>query len=122
MIYLKSDADMEMMRKAGSILAKTMQRLKEVVRPGITTGEIDRLAEEFLRREKTIPAFKGYRGFPASTCISINEEIVHGIPGERIVREGDIVSLDLGINHGGYFSDIAVTLPVGKIDQSAPRC
>lgn len=116
MIPLKSESDIEMMRKVGKVLAKVMQRLREHVGVGIPTAEIDRLAEDFLRKEKVIPAFKGYRGFPASICTSINEEIVHGIPGERRLKDGDIISLDLGANYEGYFADIAITVPVGKIN------
>ena len=115
MIPLKTEKEIEIMRRAGEILARIMQKLQAVIKPGISTQDIDRLAEGFLLREKVIPAFKGYRGFPATICTSINEEIVHGIPGQRILKEGDIIGLDLGINYEGYFSDIAVTLAVGKI-------
>lgn len=115
MIPLKSDYDLQMLRKSGSILSKVMKRLKGVVSPGITTGEIDRLAEELIIKEDSKAAFKGYRGFPAATCISVNEEVVHGIPGDRKIQSGDIVSLDLGVNYKGYFSDAAITLPVGKV-------
>lgn len=116
MIPLKSEKELEMMRKAGSILSGIMQKLRQYVNTGTSTLELNRMAEELIGEEKVIPAFKGYKGFPASICVSINEEIVHGIPGERRLKEGDIVSLDLGINYKGFFSDIAVTLAVGKVN------
>jgi len=105
-----------MIRQSGKILAKIMQKLREFIRAGISTQEIDRLAEELVRKENAIPAFKGYKGFPANICTSINEEIVHGIPGERRLENGDIISLDLGINYKGYFSDAAITLAVGRVE------
>jgi len=116
MIPLKSEKDLETLRRSGAILAKIMKRLHGLIKSGISTAEIDSLAEKLVAQENAIPAFKGYRGFPATVCASINEEIVHGIPGERRLKEGDIISLDLGINYQGYFSDAAFTLGVGKID------
>ena len=116
MISLKSEKDLEMLKRSGSILAAVMQKVKKIVQPGITTLDIDRLSEELICREKALPAFKGYNGYPATACVSVNEEIVHGIPGPRVILEGDIVSIDLGVNYQGYFSDMAVTLAVGKID------
>ncbi len=104
-----------MLKKSGKILAAVMQRLKEFIRAGVSTAEIDELTERLARKEGAIAAFKGYRGFPANICTSINEEVVHGIPGPRRLNEGDIISLDLGINYQGYFSDGAVTLGVGRI-------
>ena len=121
MIPLKSEKDLEMLRSSGAILAKVMRRLREFIRPGVSTAEIDRLAEELLGAENVIPAFKGYKGFPATVCTSINEEIVHGIPGERRIKEGDIISLDLGINYLGYFSDAAFTLGVGRLDPKTKK-
>ncbi|MDD2752925.1 MAG: type I methionyl aminopeptidase [Candidatus Omnitrophica bacterium] len=116
MIPLKSKADLVMLRESGRILAKILKELKSAIKPGIATQEIDKLAEDLLRREKVLAAFKGYRGFPASTCISLNEEIVHGIPGSRVIKDGDIVSLDFGLNYQGYYSDAAFTQPVGKVN------
>ena len=116
MIPLKSERDLEMLRRSGKILTKIMQKLRGFIRIGISTHEIDRLAEELVRKENAMPAFKGYKGFPANICTSVNEEIVHGIPSERKLKEGDIISLDLGINYAGYFSDVAVTLAVGRIN------
>ncbi len=110
-----------MLRKSGKILAKVLKKLQESVRPGITTKEINLLAEELVAKENALPAFKGYRGFPATICTSINEEIVHGVPGDRKIKEGDIVSLDLGVNYEGYFSDAAVTVAVGKIDSQGKK-
>jgi methionyl aminopeptidase len=116
MIPLKSPKDLQMLKRSGKILADVLQKVQRIVRPGITTSDIDRLSEELILKEKALPAFKGYQGFPATACVSVNEEIVHGIPGPRILLEGDIVSIDLGVNYRGYFSDAAVTLPVGKIE------
>ncbi len=116
MIPVKSEKDLEMLRKAGKILAKVLRKLEAFVSLGVSTAQIDRLAEELILKESALPAFKDYKGFPASVCTSINEEIVHGIPGERKLKEGDILSLDLGINYEGYFSDAAVTLAIGEID------
>lgn len=115
MIPIKSVKDLEMMRIAGRILAGIMQELEKRIRADIETADLDRVAGELIQREKVIAAFKGYKGFPANLCVSVNEEIVHGIPGGRRLKEGDIISLDLGINYQGYFSDIAVTLGVGQI-------
>ena len=116
MIPLKSEKDLAMLRKSGAILAKIMKRLEGFIKAGITTAEIDTLAEKLITEENVVPAFKGYKGFPASICTSVNEEIVHGIPGARILKEGDIISLDLGINYQGYFSDVAITLGLGRIN------
>lgn len=119
MVPIKSKEDLKMLRKSGRILSKIMRGLREFVKAGVSTYEIDQLAEELVRREKVIAAFKGYNGFPANICTSINEEVIHGIPGQRRLNDGDIISLDLGINYKGYFSDGAVTLPVGRISPKA---
>jgi methionyl aminopeptidase len=116
MIPIKSEKELGLLREAGRILAKVMNALRQSVRSGITTAGIDALAEELLAKEKVLAAFKGYRGFPATTCVSVNEEIVHGIPGQRKIESGDIVSIDLGINYEGYFSDAAFTVAVGEVD------
>ncbi len=121
MIPLKSEDDLRMMREAGKILAKTMQKLREFVRAGISTAELDQIAAGLLREENVAPAFKGYNGYPANICASVNEEIVHGIPGERRLKDGDIIGLDLGLNYKGYFSDLAVTLGVGRLNSSVNR-
>lgn len=121
MIPLKSKEDLEVLRISGKILGLVLKKIQESIKPGITTGEIDRLAEELILKENALPAFKGYRGFPASVCISVNEEIVHGIPGPRRLLEGDTLSLDLGVNYKGYFSDSAVTLAVGKVNSKVKK-
>jgi methionyl aminopeptidase len=120
-IPIKSKEDLKMLKKSGKILAEIMQRLKEVIKVGISTYKIDQLAEELARRKNALPAFKGYRGFPANICTSINEEVVHGIPNEKRLKEGDIISLDLGINYKGYFSDAAITLGLGRIDSRTEK-
>ncbi len=117
MITIKTDAQLEIMRKAGKIAAETLTMLEEKVKPGITTAEIDRVAEEYILSRQAKPGFKGYRGFPASTCISIDEEVVHGIPGSRMLKEGQIVSIDLGTIVDGYYGDSAATFPVGEISE-----
>lgn len=115
MIPLKSNDDLQQLRKSAAILAQIMRSLRESIEVGKTTSEIDKLAENLVRKENALPAFKGYRGYPASICISINDEVVHGIPGERRLREGDIVSLDFGVNYNGFFSDAAFTVGIGRI-------
>ena len=120
-IPIKSKEDLKMLKKSGKILAEIMQRLKEFIKVGVLTKEIDQLAEELIRKGDAISAFKGYRGFPANICTSINEEVVHGIPNERRLEEADIISLDLGINYKGYFSDAAITLGVGRIDSRTEK-
>jgi methionyl aminopeptidase len=121
MIPIKSRKDLEMMRAAGGILAKVMGKIAESAQAGVTTRAIDTLAEELIRKENCLPAFKGYKGFPATVCASVNEQIVHGIPDEKRLKEGDIVSLDLGLNYQGYFSDIALTVAVGKVSDAAQK-
>ena len=116
MIPLKSEKDLVMMRKSAEILAAVMRRLREEIRPGISTREIDILTEELVLHKNAASAFKGYKGYPASICTSLNEEIVHGIPAERKLESGDIISLDLGLNYQGYFSDLAITVAVGKVN------
>jgi methionyl aminopeptidase len=120
-IIIKSPREIEQMRRSNLIVAEVFQGLKKVIGPGISTQELDQITESIILLKGAVPAFKGYRGFPASLCISINEEIVHGIPSQRRLREGDIVSLDVGVNLNGYFGDGAITLPVGEVDQEARR-
>lgn len=115
MIELKSKDQIELMRQAGKVLARISQEVRSKIKTGLTTQEIDSFAEDLFRKEGVISAFKGYRGFPANTCISVNEEVVHGIPSERKLKEGDIVSVDLGIKKDGYFADMAFTVGVGKV-------
>lgn len=116
MIELKSPREIALMRRGGHILAEVVERLRASVKPGMSTLEIDEDVEEFIRSRGARPAFKGYRGFPATVCISINEEVVHGIPSaHRRVKEGDIVGLDLGCIVEGYYADCAFTLPIGEV-------
>lgn len=118
MIVLKSSRELALMRRAGRIVAKVHQRFREVVRPGITTAELEEAALQIIEVERANPSFKGYRGFPAAVCASINEEVVHGIPSpERVLEEGDIISLDVGAIYKGYHGDAAITLPVGEVDE-----
>jgi methionyl aminopeptidase len=119
MIPLKSKEDLKMLRYSGKILAKIIRSLGEFIAVGVSTEELDRIAEELVKKEKVKSAFKGYKGFPTNICASINEEIVHGIPSARKLKDGDIISIDLGINYNGYFSDAAVTLAVGKVSPRA---
>jgi methionyl aminopeptidase len=113
-IILKSPDEIARLRRAGRITALTIERLLEEVRPGITTADLDRIAEKSMRGEGATPSFKGYRGFPASICTSLNEEIVHGIPGKRVLKEGDILKLDVGAVWEGYHGDSAVSIFVGE--------
>lgn len=121
MIELKSDRELVYMRDAGKVVAETHQELAKAVAPGITTKELDQIAEDYITSQGAIPAFKGYRGFPATICTSINEEVVHGIPGLRSLKTGDIISIDIGAVINGYYGDAAVTLPVGEISEEAAR-
>lgn len=121
MIPIKSEEDLQMLKRSGRILSAVMRKIEKSVRPGLTTLDIDLLSEELILKENALPAFKGYKGFPATACISVNEEIVHGIPSPRVILEGDIVSIDLGVNLKGYFSDMAVTVPVGKVDENKKK-
>lgn len=116
MIILKSPREIEELRKANAIAAEVLFELKRAIHPGMTTQELDRIAEEVIRSRGALPAFKGYRGYPASLCVSINEQVVHGIPGPRKLKEGDIVSLDVGANLNGYYGDAAITLAIGKVN------
>jgi methionine aminopeptidase, type I len=121
-VTIKSEREIQLMREAGKILAEVHEKLAEMIAPGITTWDIDRKGEELIRSADCIPSFKGYQGYPASICVSINDEVVHGIPSrEHRLFEGDIVSLDAGVIYQGYQSDAARTHGVGKIDPEAQR-
>lgn len=121
-IVLKSPDEIARIRRAGAIVATILERLREAARPGATTQDLDRIAEEGIRKAGAVSSFKGYRGFPAVLCASINEEIVHGIPSpKRVLREGDIVGLDFGVIVEGYHADSAITVPVGRISPEAER-
>lgn len=115
MIIRKSKTEIEKMRIAGQIVARVLKRLSEMVEPGVTTRDLDLEAERMIRDAGAIPTFKGYHGYPASICASVNDEVVHGIPGNRRLREGDIIGIDCGATYQGYVGDAAVTVPVGNI-------
>ncbi|CAG7838849.1 type I methionyl aminopeptidase [Clostridium botulinum C] len=119
MITIKNSREIEFMRQAGKVVGETLALLEKSIRPGITTKDLDRIAEEYIRKCNAIPSFKGYYGFPASICTSINEEVVHGIPGNRVLHEGDIVSVDCGAILNGYHGDAARTFAVGNISKEA---
>ncbi len=120
MMILKSDSDIRLMRKAGAIAAGALQAAGEAVAPGISTKELDRIVESYIRSHGARPSFKGYGGFPASACVSINHVVIHGIPSEQILlREGDIVSIDVGAYMNGFHGDNANTFPVGKVSSEA---
>jgi len=121
-IVCRSAAEIGKMRAANQFVATVLAELEAAVRPGVTTADLDRLAETLVRDGGAIPAFKGYRGFPATVCTSVNEEVVHGIPSPtRKLVEGDIVSLDVGVKLDGFYGDAAVTVPVGRISESRAR-
>jgi methionyl aminopeptidase len=120
-IQLKSAREIDLMAQGGKILAAAVETLRAAVHPGISTGELDRIGEEFIRsHDGAVPAFKGLYGFPGSICASVNNEIVHGIPStKRVLKEGDIISIDVGVGYKGYFTDSATTVPVGEISADA---
>lgn len=121
MIILKSPREIELMHEAGAIAYEVHQELAKAVQPGVTTGELDALAESLIRKAGGIPTFKGYSGFPASICASVNEEVVHGIPGKRKLQEGDVIAIDLGVTYKGFVGDTAYTHPVGNISAEAQK-
>lgn len=120
-IPLKSEQELALMRRGGKILADIIRRLSSSVRAGISTLEIDSMAQDLMRGLKVESAFKGYKGYPACICVSVNEEIVHGIPSQRILKDKDIVGLDIGIRYEGYFTDAAVTVAIGRIDKDLKK-
>ena len=118
-IVVKSHDEIMIMLDANQIVAETLVLLQRMIAPGVTTLDLDRVAEDFCKSKNAVPAFKGYRGFPGSLCTSINEEVVHGIPSRRRkLKKGDIVSLDFGVRYKGYYGDSAITVPVGKITRN----
>ena len=121
MVIIKTAEEIQALKKAGMALARVINGLTRAVKPGVTTKDLDNLALELMAAEHVEPAFKGYHGFPANICTSVNDEVVHGIPGMRVLKEGDILSLDVGVNLNGFFSDSAVTVPVGKINARAKK-
>lgn len=120
-ITIKNQADFLEMRKAGRVVAEVFELMREKIRPGVTTAQLNKAAESLIRRRGAIPLFKGYGGFPAAVCISVNQEVIHGIPGPRVLQEGDIVSVDVGAQVNGFCGDAARTFPVGKIDPEVQK-
>ncbi|WP_347548077.1 type I methionyl aminopeptidase [Pseudalkalibacillus hwajinpoensis] len=121
MIICKTPRELVIMREAGKIVALTHQELQKHIKPGVTTKELDTIADRFIRQLGAIPSFKGYNGFTGSICASVNEELVHGIPGDRVLAEGDIISIDIGAKYNGYHGDSAWTYPVGTISEKDER-
>ena len=121
MIIIRSPREVEQIRKANVVVAEVLESLKTLVVPGVTTDELDGISEEIILSKGAVPAFKGYHGYPKTLCVSLNEEVVHGIPNQRRLKEGDIVSIDVGTNLHGYFGDAAITVPVGEVDPEAKR-
>ena len=121
MIFIKTPEEIQKIRESCIILASLMKELPKMVEPGVTTKDLDIFAEDFIIKAGAKPGFKGYNGFPATLCISINDEIVHGIPSERVLKEGDIVSIDGGVYYNGFHADMAITLPVGEVDSETRR-
>ena len=120
-IIIKSDEEIALMRGAGRVTGEVLELLAEAVRPGITTQDLDRIVQHEYKRRNVVPTFLGYLGYPAYVCVSVNDEIVHGIPGRRVLEEGDVVSIDLGATINGFVGDSALTIGVGKIDPEAHR-
>lgn len=121
MIILKTKREIEIMRKAGRLVAQSHELVRKYIKPGVTTQELDRIVEDFIISHNAIPTFKGYNGFPCSICASVNEEVVHGIPGNRKLKDGDIVSVDIGATFEGYVGDSAKTFFVGAVDDEKRR-
>ena len=121
MILIKTPDQIRLMRRAGEVVAMVLQRMAESVAPGVTTSQLDAIAEEVIAANGAVPAFKGYRGYPSTICASVNEEVVHGIPGNRVLMEGDIIGIDVGATVDGYCGDAAATFPVGAISPDSRR-
>jgi methionyl aminopeptidase len=121
MIAIRSKPEMDLIRRSGEILVECFAKLGEMLRPGVETRELDRLTEELIHSRGAEPAFKGYQGYPASVCVSVNEQVVHGIPGARKLAEGDIVGVDIGVVRNGFYADAARTYPIGEVSGTARR-
>src|SRR3989344_8001489 len=119
--FVKTKEELEVMRRAGRIVGKLLKLMEKEAQPGVSTKRLDELAESFIRSEGAEPAFKGYYGYPASICTSVNEEVVHGIPSSRLLKEGDIIGIDVGAKLDGYYSDAARTFPIGEVDPNGRR-
>lgn len=121
MIAIRTQPELDLLRRSGEILVECFAKIEEALGPGVETRELDRIAEEFIRMRGAVPAFKGYQGYPASICASVNEQVVHGIPGARKLAEGDIVGIDIGVARNGYYADAARTYPIGSVSETARR-
>lgn len=121
MLYLKTDEEIGLLRESNMLVSKTLAEIASLIKPGITTLYLDKIAETYIRDSGGIPGFKGYGGFPSTLCTSVNEEVVHGIPSEYVLKEGDIVSVDCGVILNGWYGDSAYTFAVGEIDESVRR-
>ena len=121
MVILKRPDEIEKMRASNRIVAEILAALQEKTKPGITTIELDRYSEEMAKKKGAKPAFKGYRGYPFALCASVNAEVVHGMPSNRILKSGDIISLDFGVYYKGYYGDAAITVPIGDISEEAMK-
>ncbi len=121
MIAKRTESELDLMKRSGEILRDCFLEIEKELRPGVTTGELDRIAEEFIRSHGSTPAFKGYQGYPANICTSVNEQVVHGIPGPRALEEGDIVGIDIGVLREEYYSDASRTYGIGEVGEEAQR-
>ncbi len=121
MIILKSPEEIEKIARASLIVARTLGHLREMVAPGVSTNALEQFADAYIRSNNAVPAFKGYRGYPASICTSVNHEVIHGIPSDRMLEEGDIVGIDIGVNKDGFYGDAACTFGVGRITAEAEK-
>jgi len=121
MLHLKTEKEIELLRSSNQLVSRTLAELAKIIKPGITTLQLDRVAEEYIRDNKAVPGFKGYNDFPATLCTSVNDEVVHGIPSAYELREGDIVSIDCGVIMNGYYGDSAFTFAVGEISEEKKR-
>ena len=121
MIIIKSDKEIKGIKESSKILSSTFEYINDIIRKGMKTKDLDKKIEEFIKKNKSYPAFKGYRGFPAASCISINEVVIHGIPDDREIKEGDIVGIDVGVKHHGFFSDAAYTFGIGELKEEAKK-
>lgn len=120
-VIIKSEKDIEGIREAGKIIKRLFEELKGIIKEGITTEKINNFIEEFIMKNKAYPVFKGYRGYPAASCISIDEEVIHGIPGKRMIKEGELVKIDVGVEKNGYIADAAYTFEVGIVEELKKR-
>lgn len=120
-IHLKTERELEKIRASSRIAAEALARVVDAVAPGVSTGRLDAIAESYIRQQGGVPSAKGYRGYPKSICVSVNDEVVHGIPGDRLLNEGDILSIDIAVKKSGYHGDMNVTVGVGQIDPEAQR-